>query len=666
MRNRIDKPRILCVLTLLLVPLTTTAVTVQANYTYDAINRMTSIQYTSGIQVQYTYDSAGNITNVVHSGGAGVVRTLTINRSGSGTVARNPLGNLVFSQPGVERVEYASGTIVILTAQPQSGESFIGWGGACTGTQTTCVVTMSLDHSVMASFTAPPVGNDFTVGGVVSGLTGSGLQLRLNSAPPYSVGAGAFTFPQTLGNGVSYTVTVATQPVGQTCSVVSGGSGTITGANVTNVMVTCSSTPIQNYTIGGTASGVTGQNVGLSLNGGGLHYLNADGAFTFPNTLPSGQSYQVTISATPAAKECSIANGTGTVTSQNVTNIIVNCVDAPVTGYLVGGRVAGLIASPVVLQLNGGLTRTVTANGLYDFNVFIPNGTSYNVQVLQQPADRQCIVTRGTGVIAGGDVSDVDVICVRPGLLFGSGFEDTDLVLPQPPQPLGNLNDTGIVRSGAATSGNGSGCESAHPARQDCHHGRDSLPESALIKMGGSALNNGARNGFDYTKISNGGSVLPANAALGSGAGDWGCTRDNVTGLMWQVVQIEGNFSWYDSNSPDGNPGRPNGGACAYPGNCDTEKYVQVVNDLKKFCGFTDWRLPTRNELLSIVDYGRTNPPVDPEYFPGTPVAEFWTVSPYATGADRSWEIYFSTGIAEPVPRTYSAGMYVRVVRGAQ
>jgi hypothetical protein len=47
---------------------------------------------------------------------------------------------------------YASGTEVRLTATPQSGETFTGWSGACSGTVPTCTITLSSASSVTATF----------------------------------------------------------------------------------------------------------------------------------------------------------------------------------------------------------------------------------------------------------------------------------------------------------------------------------------------------------------------------------------------------------------------------------------------------------------------------------------------------------------------------------
>lgn len=80
----------------------------------------------------------------------------------------------------------------------------------------------------------------YTTGGTISNLTGSGLQLQNNLSNTISVPAlrTTFTFTAALRSGDAYNVTVLTQPSGQTCTV-SNGSGTVTGANVTDVAITC-------------------------------------------------------------------------------------------------------------------------------------------------------------------------------------------------------------------------------------------------------------------------------------------------------------------------------------------------------------------------------------------------------------------------------------------
>jgi 6-phosphogluconolactonase (cycloisomerase 2 family) len=80
-----------------------------------------------------------------------------------------------------------------------------------------------------------------TIGGSVTGLTGSGLVLRDNGADNLSVAAnGTFVFKTPIASSAPYDVTVAVQPTNKTqnCAV-TNGIGKVTDAAVTNVSVSC-------------------------------------------------------------------------------------------------------------------------------------------------------------------------------------------------------------------------------------------------------------------------------------------------------------------------------------------------------------------------------------------------------------------------------------------
>jgi hypothetical protein len=86
-------------------------------------------------------------------------------------------------------------------------------------------------------------GEPVTIGGTVSGLTGSGLVLQNNGADDEPIAAdGPFTFATPLAPGTTYSVTVKTQPSGQFCTV-DEGSGTVPAEGVENVLVTCGDPP---------------------------------------------------------------------------------------------------------------------------------------------------------------------------------------------------------------------------------------------------------------------------------------------------------------------------------------------------------------------------------------------------------------------------------------
>jgi hypothetical protein len=84
----------------------------------------------------------------------------------------------------------------------------------------------------------PTPPSTFTVEGSVSGLTGNGLVLRNNGGDALSISAnGPFTFATPIATGAAYSVTIATQPSGQSCSL--ANQANTAGAAVSNVAVTC-------------------------------------------------------------------------------------------------------------------------------------------------------------------------------------------------------------------------------------------------------------------------------------------------------------------------------------------------------------------------------------------------------------------------------------------
>ncbi|MBU1425676.1 MAG: DUF1566 domain-containing protein [Gammaproteobacteria bacterium] len=87
---------------------------------------------------------------------------------------------------------------------------------------------------------APPAPPTYTISGTVSGLgAGKNVVLQNNSGNDLAVSAdGAFTFTVPIANSGAYVVSALTQPVLQTCTI-ANASGTVSGANVTNVSITC-------------------------------------------------------------------------------------------------------------------------------------------------------------------------------------------------------------------------------------------------------------------------------------------------------------------------------------------------------------------------------------------------------------------------------------------
>ena len=225
------------------------------------------------------------------------------------------------------------------------------------------------------------------------------------------------------------------------------------------------------------------------------------------------------------------------------------------------------------------------------------------------------------------------------------------------------LNDTGLDWC-ATASQNKLVCPVTGYPGQDGDYGRDVTHND----------DSDGHAGFSFTKISNSGNALPNSATLGSGANDWGCTKDNVTGLIWEVKTDDSGlrdqdwtYSWYnpDAATNGGFAGYPDyGDNCFNTARCDTDKYVADVNS-QGLCGASDWRLPNRFELESITSNDRVSPAIDTAFFPNTPSKGFWSSSPYANHANYAWLVYFYDGYVYDGYKGY-AYYYVRLVRGGQ
>lgn len=74
---------------------------------------------------------------------------------GNGTVTSDSPGINCGSTTSDCSAEFPTGSFVNLTAMPEPGESFFGWGGDCSGSNATCTVRMDRDRAVSADFSQP-------------------------------------------------------------------------------------------------------------------------------------------------------------------------------------------------------------------------------------------------------------------------------------------------------------------------------------------------------------------------------------------------------------------------------------------------------------------------------------------------------------------------------
>lgn len=228
----------------------------------------------------------------------------------------------------------------------------------------------------------------------------------------------------------------------------------------------------------------------------------------------------------------------------------------------------------------------------------------------------------GGGASGGGSGGDSTTAAVVPRAL-----NDTGITASQCYQATSDvLVDCGIA--GAITLNNA----------QDGMAGRDA---NAATNS-----NTDGKLGFSFTSVAG------------------GCVQDNVTGLMWEVKTTDGllrdlakTYTNYDSLATYTQ--------AQIDAATNSVGFKNSVNT-QGLCGYSDWRLPTADELQSIVDYGVASPgpTVDATWFPNTQGSAFWSSSPYAGYPADAWYVDFGYGFVFSDFRSNSN--HVRLVRAGQ
>lgn len=220
----------------------------------------------------------------------------------------------------------------------------------------------------------------------------------------------------------------------------------------------------------------------------------------------------------------------------------------------------------------------------------------------------------------------------------------TLLVLVSLPTLAASLNDSGVTQCLNAAGTALEACSSANTGdaapypRQDARFGRDAAQTAGALpaKTGGGAA------GFDFTPLDALGNAIALSGGVPSVTPV--CIHDNITNLTWEVkttVNMNDIFTW------------PN--AAAYAG---------TVNGIGLCGSHAAWRVPTRRELLSIVDHGTNSPAIDTNFFPNTASEWYWTSDIYQPAPAGAWYVGFIDGGSSA---HYQSNSYrVRLVRSGQ
>lgn len=153
--------------------------------------------------------------------------------------------------------------------------------------------------------------------------------------------------------------------------------------------------------------------------------------------------------------------------------------------------------------------------------------------------------------------------------------------------------------------------------------------------------------------------------------GPWSCVKDSRNNLIWEVKKDDESihdgywtYSWLD-----GSTGKANGGDCYFEKErCDTDDLIRRLNQ-KRLCGRSNWRLPTEQELLSLVEKSPVdgNVMINVYFFPHTKRGDYWTSSHgfpltgvYQHLGEGAKAVNFGSGRSVVIP--YRNAAFVRLV----
>ncbi|MDO8263072.1 MAG: hypothetical protein Q7T21_07585 [Gallionella sp.] len=342
------------------------------------------------------------------------------------TLQNNGLDNLIVSSNGsftfVNKVPSGSPYAVTILTQPT--------GQACAVTNGSGTVSNAniSNVTVVCSGGGTPTATTYKVGGSVSGLTASGLVMQNNLADYLSLSAsGGFNFSGRLSSGASYSISILSQPVGQTCTV-TNGAGVVGSADISNIAVTCvgGSGKTTNISLGGVITGLSATGLGLNVTYGAFgstftdNYITYNGTFSLMSWLNTGDSYSVSVATQPAGQVCTVSNGSGTVGNSDISSLSVSCTGGSgtlmPTYYYVHAVINGLTTNGLALSIVG-----FSGSGAYTSNVtsttsgmgyYFQQPTDYSMTIQTQPTGQTCTVLNGVGVVSSAAPVNIEINCI--------------------------------------------------------------------------------------------------------------------------------------------------------------------------------------------------------------------------------------------------------------
>ncbi len=306
-----------------------------------------------------TTGTTGGTVFEIESGQTGFSLSVTPAGTGSGTVSSSPSG---ISCPSTCSANFASGTVVTLTAAVGSGSTFAGWSGACTGTGT-CSVTMSAAKSVTATFnaTVTTFALSVTLAGTGAGTVSSsptGISCPSTCSANFNSGA-VVTLTEVVGSGSTFAGWSGACTGTGTCSVTMSAAKSVTATF--NATVT---TFALSVTLAGTGAGtVSSSPTGISCPSTCSANFNSGAVVTLTEVVGSGSTFAGWSGACTGTGTCSV-----TMSAAKSVTATFNSSSSPAVTLtptsLNFGTVATGVTSPVktvTLKNSGKAALTITS-----------------------------------------------------------------------------------------------------------------------------------------------------------------------------------------------------------------------------------------------------------------------------------------------------------------
>jgi hypothetical protein len=642
--------------------------------------------------------------------------TITASGSGSGSVnsggiACSSVAAWVYGTCTAQR----SGSVT-LTATPASGSVFAGWSGACSGHSLTCTVSMESAKTVQAAFLPP-----------YSKIANNGAELPDSALLSVGVGDWACTRDNSTGllwevktadgglRDISKTYTNYDSNYGTTAQI-AAASNSIGFANAVNssslcgygdwhmpskdellavpfyastlfpntpwnsrfwsgspdatdssyAWVVCYDYNCQNYSPsalsasrsnnhqvrlvrGGQSSGtfalsISASGVGSgSVNSGGIDCASVAGTTSGHCTAEHGTGSSITLTATPAPGSLFTGWGGACSGSASTCTLTMDAAKSASAHFDFGPLVNGacglangqtLTAEPITHLCTAGSASGVNGSAALTW-LWRCSGFSGGL-----PAACSATFSSGLFALSVSKSGSGQVLSTLPGIDCGSDCGG------------GYASGSSVTLTATPAAGNhwvgwGGACSGISP--------------TCTLTMNASKAVTATFT--TYSKVANNGADLPASALLGSGAGDWACTRENSTGLLWEVKTDDGGLR--DMNKTYTNYDSTYGSTAQINAATNSIGLVNAVNS-SSLCAVQGWRMPSKDELSGLVD---TNfvPTIDPTFFINTPSSTFWSGSPvagYSSYSSYAWVVTFGGGYVDYDYR--SRVNQVRLVRGGQ